>query len=77
MNVLVRAKRSEKVNRRRSEARAIAAEPQRRTPAPGRSRRDHGPLQDNALYTCHCGFVFQAAVTTTVDCPHCGSGQAW
>jgi hypothetical protein len=55
------------------EARA-GAEPRR---APGRSRRDHGPLQDNAVYNCHCGFVFQAAVSTSVDCPHCGSGQAW
>ncbi|MHB8658076.1 MAG: hypothetical protein ACYC91_09000 [Solirubrobacteraceae bacterium] len=42
-----------------------------------RSPRDRGPLQDHALYTCHCGYVFEAAVSTTVDCPHCGTGQAW
>jgi hypothetical protein len=58
-------------------AAASAAEPQRPAVAPGRSRRDHLPLQDHALYSCQCGFVFEAAVCTTVDCPHCGSGQAW
>jgi hypothetical protein len=40
-------------------------------------RRESGPSQDNALYNCGCGFVFQAAVTTSVDCPHCGGYQAW
>lgn len=44
--------------------------------APGR-RRLHGPVQDNAVYNCHCGYVFEAAVSTSVDCPHCGGGQAW
>ncbi len=44
--------------------------------APGR-RALHGPVQDNALYNCHCGYVFEAAVSTSVDCPHCGGGQAW
>jgi hypothetical protein len=56
---------------------AVSAETQPRAAAPGRSRHDHLPLQDNALYTCHCGFVFEAAVSTTVGCPHCGTGQAW
>lgn len=45
--------------------------------ARGRSRRDCETFQDNALYSCHCGFVFEAAVSTQVDCPHCGTGQAW
>ncbi len=40
-------------------------------------RRDAGPSQDSALYNCGCGFVFEAAVTTSVDCPHCGGHQAW
>jgi hypothetical protein len=35
-----------------------------------------GPL-DRASYTCGCGYVFLAAVTTTVQCPHCGDAQAW
>ena len=23
------------------------------------------------------GFIFVAPVSTSVDCPHCGTGQAW
>jgi hypothetical protein len=33
--------------------------------------------QDAALYSCSCGYVFTAAVTTSVGCPHCGTSQAW
>lgn len=33
--------------------------------------------QDAALYSCACGYVFKAAVTTSVGCPHCGTDQAW
>lgn len=44
--------------------------------APDR-RRELGPVQDQALYTCSCGFVFEAQVSTSVDCPRCGTGQAW
>ncbi|WP_028063627.1 hypothetical protein [Solirubrobacter soli] len=33
--------------------------------------------QDAALYSCACGYVFKAAVTTSVGCPHCGTHQAW
>lgn len=33
--------------------------------------------EDAALYSCSCGFVFKAAVTTSVGCPHCGCAQAW
>jgi hypothetical protein len=39
--------------------------------------RQGGPTQDHALYTCQCGFVFEAAVSTSVGCPHCGGTQAW
>jgi hypothetical protein len=45
------------------------------TPAP--RRRHGGPTQDTALYKCQCGFVFEAAVSTSVGCPHCGGTQAW
>jgi hypothetical protein len=45
--------------------------------APRRERRGHGPLQDNAFYSCHCGFQFNAPVSTSVCCPCCGGGQAW
>jgi hypothetical protein len=51
-------------------------------PVPGqdatvaRVRLAGGPI-DNASYTCACGFVFAASVSTTVACPHCGASQAW
>jgi hypothetical protein len=39
--------------------------------------RDAGGPIDRASYSCECGFLFQATVSTTVVCPHCGAGQAW
>jgi hypothetical protein len=42
-----------------------------------RRRREAGGLQDEAVYTCECGLVFHAPVSTTVGCPHCGGAQAW
>jgi hypothetical protein len=46
--------------------------------APGeRSRRLGGSSQDRALYSCGCGYAFDAPVSTSVDCPHCGDRQAW
>lgn len=39
-------------------------------------RRAGGP-RDEAVYACACGYVFSAAVSTTVGCPHCGVDQAW
>lgn len=41
-----------------------------------RAREAGGPI-DNASYSCECGLVFAAAVSTTVSCPHCGADQAW
>ena len=41
-----------------------------------RARESGGPI-DNAHYSCACGLVFEAAVSTTVSCPHCGTEQAW
>lgn len=41
-----------------------------------RARESGGPI-DNAQYNCSCGMIFQAAVSTSVTCPHCGAGQAW
>jgi hypothetical protein len=46
-------------------------------PIPPRSRRQGGQSQDRALYSCSCGFAFDALVSTSVGCPHCGSTQAW
>jgi hypothetical protein len=53
-------------------------------PAPGvdpladerRARASGGP-DDRATYTCSCGYVFEADVSTSVSCPHCGTAQAW
>jgi predicted Zn-ribbon and HTH transcriptional regulator len=42
-----------------------------------RRAREAGRSQDEALYRCQCGFVFQAPVSTSVGCPHCGDTQAW
>jgi rubrerythrin len=44
-----------------------AARPRRRLDVP----------QDRATYACRCGYVFEAAVSTSVGCPHCGDAQAW
>jgi hypothetical protein len=41
-----------------------------------RVRRAGGP-EDNATYTCDCGYVFEAEVTASVTCPHCHAAQAW
>jgi hypothetical protein len=41
-----------------------------------RVRRAGGPV-DRACYTCACGYMFLAPVSTTVACPHCKAPQAW
>jgi hypothetical protein len=45
--------------------------------SPSRERRHGGPSQDRALYSCSCGLAFDALVSTSVGCPHCGRTQAW
>ena len=58
--------------RRRSRKRAKA------TASLGRERHQRANVnQDAALYNCACGYIFKAAVSTEVGCPHCGSAQAW
>ena len=48
------------------------------TVTPGRERNKRAnATQDSALYNCACGYIFKAAVTTNVGCPHCGTDQAW
>ncbi|MFP5361993.1 MAG: hypothetical protein ACLGI5_04620 [Thermoleophilia bacterium] len=42
-----------------------------------RRMRDAGGPDDRACYSCGCGFVFVAPVSTSVQCPHCDTGQAW
>ena len=45
---------------------------------PGRERNQRAnATQDAATYSCSCGYIFKAAVTTSVGCPHCGTDQAW
>jgi hypothetical protein len=39
--------------------------------------REAGGPTDLASYSCQCGYLFKAAVSTTVGCPHCGTAQAW
>jgi rubrerythrin len=42
-----------------------------------RRLRESGGPDDRAMYTCSCGYVFEASVSTSVLCPHCGAPQAW
>ncbi|TMM18815.1 MAG: hypothetical protein E6F96_04965 [Actinobacteria bacterium] len=57
-----------------SRRRAVALLPA--DPAVLRVRRAGGPV-DEASYSCQCGCVFQAPVSTTVACPHCEAQQPW
>jgi hypothetical protein len=54
-----------------------APEPPAPEPPEARDARRGGGPQDQALYSCMCGYAFKAAVTTSVGCPHCGTEQAW
>jgi rubrerythrin len=51
-------------------------QPMRRDFFVERVREAGGPV-DRASYTCACGYVFAASVSTSVRCPHCGAWQAW
>jgi hypothetical protein len=62
--------------RRHFPAAPAPAEPTAELKAEKRLRESGGP-EDVAFYTCGCGFAFQADVSTSVACPHCGAGQAW
>jgi hypothetical protein len=42
-----------------------------------RRMRDAGGPDDRACYSCGCGYVFVAPVSTSVPCPHCDTTQAW
>jgi hypothetical protein len=62
----------------RSRRRTRSGTGRAQAPTPGRERNKRANVsQDAALYNCPCGYVFKAAVTTSVGCPHCGSAQAW
>jgi hypothetical protein len=42
-----------------------------------RRMRDAGGPDDRACYSCACGYLFEAPVSTSVRCPHCQAEQAW
>ena len=46
-------------------------------PAPQARERQAARTEDTARYHCQCGFVFDAPVSASVGCPHCGDAQAW
>jgi predicted Zn-ribbon and HTH transcriptional regulator len=91
MTVIARSKTGARANRRRREGRlgrvaervAAAGGSQRKATTTAQStvaasrRREGGAPQDQAVYSCSCGFVFEAHVSTSVGCPHCGGTQAW
>jgi hypothetical protein len=70
--------------RRRKRSAAPTPEAPVRPEAPAREcdlavkrvREAGGPI-DEASYSCSCGYLFSASVSTTVCCPHCGASQAW
>jgi hypothetical protein len=78
----LREPRHSRRRRRRSGRGAPTGEPIHETvlqpcdPAVQRVREAGGPV-DRASYTCACGYLFNATVSTTVMCPHCGADQAW
>jgi len=55
---------------------SVEAARNRCDPAVQRVREAGGPI-DRASYVCECGYLFSAAVSTTVACPHCGVDQSW
>ena len=55
---------------------ATLTSPPHTHPETDSARRAGGP-EDKALYQCPCGTRFTASVSTSVDCPQCGSGQTW
>jgi hypothetical protein len=78
MTVQVRLNRDPTRTRRmRREGRSDHLSPRAEAPSPEPRDKRGGPTQDRAMYTCQCGFVFQATVSTSVGCPHCGDTQAW
>jgi hypothetical protein len=67
------ARRGPELLDRPAEAADAASEP---VDPEARVREAGGP-EDRAQYACSCGMVFLAFVSTSVACPHCGTGQAW
>ena len=66
-----------RAGRRASAVEAASVPPQPQSSSPQARERAAGGPQDHAAYRCSCGYVFEAPVSTTVGCPHCGGAQAW
>jgi hypothetical protein len=60
-----------------ADAPPVAAERPVAADTAARRARDAGGPVDRASYSCSCGYVFAAAVSTSVTCPICGTCQAW
>jgi hypothetical protein len=85
-SLLHRRRETRSARRRRQAPQAAPARPpakpeaiapaRRCDPEVRRVREAGGPI-DVASYVCACGYLFDAAVSTSVACPHCGEHQAW
>ena len=60
-----------------AESVAAPAQPLEPRVAMQRRIREAGGPEDHALYTCSCGYAFEADVSTGVACPNCGVEQSW
>ncbi len=58
-------------------AQPVPAHPARACDQAAQRVREAGGPVDRASYTCSCGYLFSASVSTSVSCPHCGAYQAW
>ena len=67
--------RHRKLERRHE--RRLRRDPRAARPAPLSDVPSAAGIQDHAHYACDCGHSFSAGVSTSVDCPRCGAGQAW
>jgi len=69
------------LRRPRHERRPHVVPPPAPRPAPmhpaERRMRDAGGPDDRACYSCACGYLFEARVTASVQCPNCDTVQAW
>ena len=61
---------------RRSERRSKASSRSALPVSQAVARRGSG-IEDRALYSCECGFVWKGEVTASPCCAHCGTPQAW
>ena len=77
MRAQLRSITERRLPRRRGHVAPDCPEPAVEPAEPEQRVRDAGGPEDTETHACGCGYVFQAAVSTSVACPHCGSGQAW